>query len=257
VENLELVGAAHVVAGPSDLLARARVASEPPPASEALRLLVRSGGRLLAAESALEKDGSHAACERALLAVEATDLACGAALLVSARLFVAGAEARDERLRSLGEAERGFQKKMTWTRFHDLLEAHRAALRARLAPAQVPPPGELRRLLARAADHWLEVLRLSEERRLGVELPSWSAHARALSSRGAKNATLFGGEEDALPSRREAKRWPAAERAAPALGALLDWDPQDLPVAPVLLDLEDGATREALRARAAAIAAEA
>src|SRR5205085_4802954 len=139
-------------AGPADLLSGARVSREPPADTEALRLLVRSGGRLLASESALEREPSPAACERALLAMETTDLACGAALLVSARRWVPGAEARDAALHALADAERGFQKKMTWTRFHDLVEAHRAVLRARRAPADVPPPGEVRRRLARTAD---------------------------------------------------------------------------------------------------------
>ncbi|HKC23365.1 MAG TPA: hypothetical protein VKF32_01415 [Thermoanaerobaculia bacterium] len=261
VENLELLAAARVVDGPPDLLAPARTADEAPGAMEALRLLVRSGGRLLAAEMALEKHPGSRAAERALLAVETADLSCGAAVLVSARRFAPSEEARGDALRALGaggdDAPRGFQTKMTWTRFHDLVEAHRAALRSRLHAAEVPPLGELRQRLARAADRWLEVLRLSEEERLGRELGSWSAHARALASRVARSAALFGADEDALPTRREVKRWTAAERGAPALGALLDWDPHDLPVAPVLLDLPDDAPKETLRARAAALAAEA
>jgi hypothetical protein len=261
VENLELLAAARVVDGPADLLSPARTTDEEPGAMEALRLLVRSGGRLLAAEIALEKHPGPRAAEKALLAVETANLSCGAAVLVSARRFAPGGEARAEALRALGAAEgeapRGFQTKMTWTRFHDLVEAHRAALRARLHPAVVPPRGELRRQLASAADRWLEVLRRSEEERLGRELGSWSAHARALASRVARSAALFGGDEEQLPTRREVKRWTAAERGAPALGALLDWDPQDLPVAPVLLDLPDDAPRETLRARAAALASQA
>jgi hypothetical protein len=258
VENLELLAAANVVDGPADLLSHARAAGDGPARGEALRLLVKCGGRLLSAESALEKHADAASSEGALLAIQTADLAAGAAVLVSAGRFVCGAARRDEALRALGSdggEARGFQTKMTWTRHHDLLDAHRAAVRARSAPADVPPLGELRRQLARAADRWLEVVRLAEGERLGLELTSWSAHARALGGRSAA-AALFG-EDDALPTRREAKRWSAAERAAPALGALLDWDPQDLGLAPRLLDLPDDAPREALRAKAAALAAEA
>ncbi|HQR47634.1 MAG TPA: hypothetical protein PK598_16680 [Thermoanaerobaculia bacterium] len=34
--------------------------------------------------------------------------------------------------------------------------------------------------------------------------------------------------------------------------ALVDWDPGDLPIVPVLLDLPEGASREAMRQRAIA-----
>jgi hypothetical protein len=146
---------------------------------------------------------------------------------------------------------------MTWTRFHDVVEAQRASLRARHVRAEAPPLGELRRQLARAADRWLEVVKLHEEERLGVSLPSWSAYARALAARGPRTTPLFAAPDEApLPTRREAKRWLPAERVAPALGALLDWDPGDLPIAPLLLDLPDNATRDALRARAASLAAD-
>ena len=42
------------------------------------------------------------------------------------------------------------------------------------------------------------------------------------------------------------------ERVAPAAAALVDWDPGDLPIVPVLLDLPDTASRDALRQRAIA-----
>jgi hypothetical protein len=53
-------------------------------------------------------------------------------------------------------------------------------------------------------------------------------------------------------ARRSAKSWPLAERLAPAVAALVDWDPGDLPIVPVLLGLPDVASREALRQRAIA-----
>ena len=53
-------------------------------------------------------------------------------------------------------------------------------------------------------------------------------------------------------ARKSAKSWPLAERLAPAVAALLDWDPGDLPIVPVLLGLPDVASREALRQRAIA-----
>ena len=59
-----------------------------------------------------------------------------------------------------------------------------------------------------------------------------------------------------LLSRKGSKTWPAAERLAPALAALLDWDPGDLPLAPLLLDLPDDASRDALRVRAVSLSAD-
>ena len=49
--------------------------------------------------------------------------------------------------------------------------------------------------------------------------------------------------------------WPVAERLAPALATLLDWDPGDLPIAPILLDLPDDAPKETLGPRLSALAA--
>ena len=71
---------------------------------------------------------------------------------------------------------------------------------------------------------------------------------------------LFGDDADtpadlaatARLARKSAKSWPLAERLAPAVAALVDWDPGDLPIVPVLLDLPDVAPREALRQRAIA-----
>ena len=51
-------------------------------------------------------------------------------------------------------------------------------------------------------------------------------------------------------ARQSARTWPLAERVAPAAAALVDWDPGDLPIVPVLLDLPDTASRDALRQRA-------
>jgi hypothetical protein len=73
-------------------------------------------------------------------------------------------------------------------------------------------------------------------------------------------AELFGDGEDAEAgaavtarlARKSARSWPLAERLAPAVAALVDWDPGDLPIAPVLLDLPGAAPREALRQRAIA-----
>jgi hypothetical protein len=116
--------------------------------------------------------------------------------------------------------------------------------------------------VARAGDRFMEVLRLFEEERLGVPLPNWTEYAIALARRrsGAAVTELFGdGAETeagvavtARLARKSARSWPLAERLAPAVAALVDWDPGDLPIAPVLLDLPDLAPREALRQRAIA-----
>jgi len=147
----------------------------------------------------------------------------------------------------------GFRARMTWTRFHDLVEAHRRALLGRSAPETEVDTGEARRRLVQSADRWLEVLRLSEEDRLGEPLPNWDVHARALFAhrRHGRTAGLFEGDEEErpLPSRREIRGWPLPERLAPAAGALVDWDPGDLEVATLLLDLPADASRDALRAR--------
>jgi hypothetical protein len=109
----------------------------------------------------------------------------------------------------------------------------------------------------RASDRFLEVLRLLEEERLGRSLPSWTEYVRALAARRGTGTSpgLFGGlGADELPGRRAVRDWPPAERLAPALATLLDWDPGDLPIAPVLLDLPDGAAKDVLGSRLATLA---
>ncbi len=76
---------------------------------------------------------------------------------------------------------------------------------------------------------------------------------------GAAVSELFGEEEEiedaagaGRVARKSARSWPLAERVAPAAAALVDWDPGDLPIVPVLLDLPDTASRDALRQRAIA-----
>jgi hypothetical protein len=107
----------------------------------------------------------------------------------------------------------------------------------------------------------MEVLRLFEEERLGAELPNWTEYAIALARRrsGAAVSELFGEDEEiedpagvGRVARKSARTWPLAERVAPAAAALVDWDPGDLPIVPVLLDLPDTASRDALRQRAIA-----
>jgi hypothetical protein len=270
LENLELVAADRILDGPAGLLSAAPSfdAGAVDPA-EGLRLLVRSGAALLAAERAVDRGADAAASRAALFAVNRVDLALGAAVLLSAGLWLPSVETRDQALRALvsgpagGEARRpGFRARMGWTRFRDLVERHRAALSALRHPPAFDEP-DARRQVARASDRWMEVLRLFEEERLGLALPTWTDLARALAARHGRSATasLFVSEEDAaptlagLPSRRTAKAWPQAERLAPAVAALLDWDPGDLPLVPVLLDLPDGSEREALRQRVIHLAA--
>ena len=118
--------------------------------------------------------------------------------------------------------------------------------------------GEARAQAGRATDRFVEVLRLLEEERLSRPLPSWTDYVRALAERngGSPGPGLFeASREEELPSRRSVRAWPVAERLAPALATLLDWDPGDLAVVPILLDLPDDATKEALGARLAAWAA--
>ena len=189
-------------------------------------------------------------------------------VLLSAGRWVPGLRARDEALRDLGRGgvdegpKKGFQARMTWTRFRDLLDRHHAAVEARESVEERDPAPDARRQVARAVDRWLEVLRLSEEERLDVPLPDWTEYTCVLEARRKRLAegSLFDPENEAeeraalaLPARRAARAWEPAERVAPALAALLDWDPGDLPVAPVLLDLPDDAPRDALRQRAAAL----
>lgn len=266
LEAIACAAAGRVLLGPADLLAPlAPFASAQPPLAEALRLLVRRGGALLAAERSLSRRSApRAAVLAGQSAVRDADLALGAALLVSAGRYRPTEAERAAELRRLaapaeGPTEpRGLHLRMTRTRFRDVVERHREAFAA--AGAVELPEGlaEARTQLARASDRFLELLRLLEEERLGLPLPTWTEHVRALAARhgAAGGPGLFGGREgDDLPARRAVRDWPAPERLAPALASLLDWDPGDLGVAPLLLDLPDGAAREALAARLAALAA--
>jgi hypothetical protein len=260
--NLELLASAHVVDGPPSLLGTApvfRCDSVDP--LEGLALLVRRGAALLAAERAVDRARDLADARQALAAVRDTDLALGTAVLLSARRFVAGDEARQTALRELaggpGNPHRGFHTRMSWTRFRDLVDRHRLAVESRLSCGDPAPAGDARRQVARAADRWMEVLRLYEEDRLNVPLSSWTDYARSLAARRRKGATgsLFDADDATggpTPTRRSAKTWPPAERLAPAIAALIDWDPGDLPIAPILLDMPSDAARDALRRRAIA-----
>lgn len=265
IEAIETAAANRVVAGPEGLLAPlAPLADARPSAFEALRLLVRSGAALHAAERALSRRGAgRPAILAAQGAVRDVDLALGTALLVSAGRFRPTDEARAQELRLLaapsddGRAASGFHVGMTRTRFRDVVDRHREAFSGL---ARVELPGSLvdaRTQAARATDRFLEVLRLHEEERLGRPLPSWTDYLRVLSARRGASAApgLFGARDgDDLPSRRAVREWPAAERLAPALATLLDWDPGDLPIARLLLDLPDAAPPESLAARLATLA---
>jgi hypothetical protein len=187
-------------------------------------------------------------------------------VLLSAGRWTPGALQRDEALRALTAAgpenprRTGFHVLMNWTRFRDLVERHHAAALALSEPEGAEAP-DARRQAARAGDRFMEVLRLFEEERLGVPLPNWTEYAIALARRrsGATVSELFGDEDTPADlavtgrlARKSAKSWPLAERLAPAVAALLDWDPSDLPIVPVLLGLPDLAGREVLRQRAIA-----
>jgi hypothetical protein len=270
--TLELLAANRIVAGPASLLsAAAALAPSTPAPLEGLRLLVRAGGALLTAERAVDRTPSGEPARGALRAVASADLSLGAAVLLSAGRWLPGLRARDEALRELargssdGGVREGFQARMTWTRFRDLVDRHHAAVAARERVEEREAPRDARRQVARAVDRWLEVLRLSEEERLGVPLPDWTEYACVLEARRKRLAEglLFDPDDEAeeraalaLPARRAARAWEPAERVAPALAALLDWDPGDLPVAPVLLGLPDDAPRDALRQRASQLGRE-
>lgn len=266
IGNVETAAAGRLVAGPGDLLAPlAPLATAQPDAAEALALLVRRGAALLAAERALSRRGAaRTAALAGQSAVRAVDLALGAALLVSAGRFRPTDAAREAELRLLAApseeraAPAGFHLRMTRTRFRDLLDRHRAAVAAAFEVDLPETLAEARTQAGRASDRFLEVLRLLEEGRLGRGLPTWTDYARALAERhgAAPGPGLFETrEEPELPSRRAVRAWPLAERLAPALATLLDWDPGDLAVAPILLDLPGDATKETLGARLAAAAA--
>ncbi len=268
MELAECVGAGRVLDGPADLLGpAARLASAPLDGLEALRLLVRRGGALVAAERSLDRPAAgRGAVAAALAAVRGADLACGTALLVSAGRFVPGERARADALRALGAspspaASFGVHARMTWTRFHDVVTRHRAAVSDAAAVTLPVPVADARQETGRAADRLLEVLRLLEEERLGEPLPTWTAYLSALARRAAGPRTrgLFEAflpeTRSEVPSPRALRSWPIAERIAPALATLLDWEPGDLAIAPPLLDLPADASREALRSRLAAWAA--
>jgi hypothetical protein len=263
--NMELLAARRVVDGPEDLLPRfEEVFRGGPDRFEGVRLLARTGARLLAAERLVDRSLAGPKAREALRLVQAADLALGEAVLLSAGRWVPGALAREGELKALGAEtpggprRPGFHVRMSWTRFRDLVERHRAAAAALDAPAG-PENVDARRQVARAGDRFMEVLRLYEEERLAAELPNWTEYAIALARRrsGAAVAELFGEDEEigdaagaARVARKSARSWPLAERVAPAAAALVDWDPGDLPIAPVLLDLPDTASRDALRQRA-------
>jgi hypothetical protein len=266
LETIECAAANRVVSGPGELLVPLRpLATARPPAFEALRLLVRRGAALLAAERALSRRGAgRPAVLVAQAASRAVDLALGAALLVSAGRFRPTDGERDAELRRLaapadeGRTAEGFHVGMTRTRFRDLVEKHREAVAAAAAVDLPETLVDARTRAGRATDRFLEVLRLLEEERLGRSLPSWTGYLRALAARHGSGAAtgLFGAhDEDALPGRRTVRDWPLAERLAPALASLLDWDPGDRPIASVLLDLPDDSAPEALGARLVALAA--
>jgi hypothetical protein len=266
--NMELVAARRVVYGPPDLLPPyLEVFRGGPDRAEGVRLLARTGAGLLSAERLVDRSASGAGAREALRSVRAADLALGAVVLLSAGRWTPGALARDEALRALaaagpeGPRRTGFHVHMNWTRFRDLVERHHAAVLALSVPEGAEAP-DARRQVARAGDRFMEVLRLFEEERLGVPLPNWTEYAIALARRrsGAAVSELFGDDAD-IPAdvavrvrlaRKSAKSWPLAERLAPAVAALVDWDPGDLPIVPVLLGLPDVASREALRQRAIA-----
>jgi hypothetical protein len=265
--HMELLAARRVVDGPDDLLPPfAEVFRGGPERFEGVRLLARTGARLLAAERLVDRSAGGLRAREALRLVQGADLALGEALLISAGRWTPGTLARDEELRELGAgtpgAPRGpgFHVRMGWTRFRDLVERHRAAVLALEAPSG-PENVDARRQVARAGDRFMEVLRLFEEERLASELPNWTEYAIALARRRSEAAVvdLFGEDEEigdaagaGRVARKSARSWPLAERVAPAAAALVDWDPSDLPIAPVLLDLPDSASRDALRQRAIA-----
>ncbi len=265
LRNLELVGAGRLLAGRAGLLAEApNPATTHPEEREGLRLLVRRGADLLRAEAIADGAPRGRAAVEALRIVGETDLALGAAALLAAGRWAPGLRHRDATLADLaapgpaGRPAPGFHARMTWTRFRDLVERHREALARRAAGGEPSAAADVRRAVARAADRWLEVLRLMEETRLGVALPDWTEHAAVLAARRAPEADgilfedVFGNEAVRREMRRAVRRWDTAERLAPALAALVDWDPGDLPIVPVLLDLPENASREAMRQRAIA-----
>ena len=189
-----------------------------------------------------------------------TDLALGAAVLLAAGRWIPGlarATRRSESSAPVGRrAAARVHARMTWTRFRDLVDRHHEAPRARAKEragrnVRRAPPGRPRGgPLARGA----APLGGGPARR---RAPDWTEYACVLAPRrsGARGLAL---REDVARTRRGAgcgarsRGWAPAERLAPALAALVDWDPGDLPIVPVLLDLAEDASREALRQRAIA-----
>ena len=266
LESIECAAAGRVVAGPRDLLEPlSSLAGAQPVPGEALQLLVRRGAAFLAAERSLSRrTAGRAAVLAGQAAIRAVDLALGTALLVSAGRFRPTDGARATELRLLaapveaGTSQEGCHLGMTRTRFRDVVQRHREAFGAAGGVDLPETLAEVRTQAGRVSDRFLEVLRLLEEQRLERSLPSWTDYLRALAARHGASAGpgLFGARHgDELPGRRAVRDWPIAERLAPALATLLDWDPGDLPIAPVLLDLPDDAPREALVARLATLAA--
>ncbi|MFI5180873.1 MAG: hypothetical protein ACHQPI_05745 [Thermoanaerobaculia bacterium] len=265
LRNLELVGAKRLLAGWPGLLADAPdPVTAQPLEREGLRLLVRRGADLLRAEAIADGAPRGHAAREALRIVWEMDLALGAAALLAAGQWLPGLARRDAALRELaapgpaGRPARGFHARMTWTRFGDVVDRHHEALEARAAGNEPSGATDVRRAVARAADRWLEILRLTEEMRLGVSLPDWTEHAAVLAAERAGEADgvlfedVFADSAARREVRRAVRRWDAAERLAPAVAALVDWDPGDLPIVPLLLDLPENASREALRQRAIA-----
>ena len=265
--NMELLAARRIVDGPEDLLPLFEdVFRGGPDRFEGVRLLAKTGAGLLAAERLVDRSATGARAREALRLVQSADLALGESVLISAARWAPGVSAREAELRALGAESPdgprrpGFHVRMSWTRFRDLVDRHRAAAASLDAPGG-PENVDARRQVARAGDRFMEVLRLFEEERLGAELPNWTEYAIVLARRrsGAAVSELFGEEEEiedaagaGRVARKSARSWPLAERVAPAAAALVDWDPGDLPIVPVLLDLPDTASRDALRQRAIA-----
>ena len=266
LEAIECVAAERVVSGPRDLLQPlSSLAGAQPALGEALQLLVRRGAAFLAAERSLSRrTAGRAAVLAGQAAIRAVDLALGTALLVSAGRFRPTDGTRAAELRLLaapidsGAPQEGCHLEMTRTRFRDVVQRQREAVGAAAGVDLPETLAEVRTQAGRVSDRFLEVLRLLEEQRLERKLPSWTDYLRALAARhgASPGPGLFGARQgDELPGRRGVRDWPFAERLAPALATLLDWDPGDLPIAPVLLDLPDDAPREALVARLATLAA--
>ena len=105
---MELLAARRVVAGPEDLLPRFRGSSAAArTASRALRLLARTGARLLAAERLVDRAATGVRAREALRLVQGADLACGEAVLVSAARWAPGVAAREAELKALGAESPG------------------------------------------------------------------------------------------------------------------------------------------------------